>query len=108
MKKNYLLMGLVLALVGGFSLAALSKEGNLEFTSTTVNNHSHMFTLGKADLETPPAEGISRMTTTNSNHNHMVTLTKQQLENIKNGMEEVVKTSEVGMHTHEFTFKKMK
>jgi len=65
-----------------------------------------MFTLNKADIDTPPAEGISRSTSTDSGHSHMVTITKEQLTNLKNGMKETIKTSVVGDHNHEFTFSK--
>jgi tRNA U34 5-carboxymethylaminomethyl modifying GTPase MnmE/TrmE len=105
MRKNYFLAGLGLTLLVFFSLTALSHEESKEFTSTSVNNHTHTFTLNKADLDTPPAEGISRATSSSANHTHTVTLTKEQLGHIKMGMEQTVKTSIDSGHSHDFTFK---
>ena len=106
-RKSYLLLGLAIGLVGLFSLAASQNEGQTkDFISTSVSNHTHLFTLNKADIDNPPAEGISKATSTDAGHSHMVTITKEQLANLKNDMKETIKTSVVGGHDHEFTFSK--
>jgi hypothetical protein len=106
-RKNYLLLILAIGLVGLFSLAAPQNEGQTKvFTSTNGTGHTHSFTLSKADIDNPPAEGISKATSTDSGHNHQVTLTKERLMNLKKGMKVTIKTSVDAGHDHEFTFSK--
>jgi hypothetical protein len=106
-RKNCLLLILTIGFVGLFLLAAPQDEGQTKvFTSTNGTGHTHSFTLSKDDIDSPPAEGISKATSTDSGHSHKVTLTKEQLANLKNGMKVTIKTSVDGGHDHEFTFSK--
>lgn len=76
------------------------------WTSSVVEAHSHQFTIRVADLDQPPAEGMTGDTTSVSAHSHVVTLTQANLKQIGGGGTVAIDTSMAGTpaHAHTFTF----
>jgi hypothetical protein len=119
-----------LKVLGGGSLAALAgsvltscKSGTTTptnptskaFTSTTANGHAHTFTVQKAEVDTPPAGGISRQTSAptdaySGNHTHAFTMTQADLTSVKNGTSVTISSGDydagTGPHHHDFTISK--
>ena len=75
------------------------------FTSTSANSHSHSFTIQNADVQSPPAAGISGDTSSSSSHTHTFAMTQAQLQSVMGGGSVVITSgiSDVGgNHTHDF------
>jgi hypothetical protein len=72
------------------------------FSSSTTLSHSHNVTLLKAEVDSPPASGISHSTTASSGHSHTVIMTQDQLLACKNGDTVAVDTTTVNDHHHTF------
>jgi hypothetical protein len=66
----------------------------LNFTSTTVNGHSHSLGLEVAILESPPPSGVQPVTSQVESHVHTVTLTMEDLQAIQ-ANQAVTKTTSV-------------
>jgi hypothetical protein len=65
--------------------------------------------LDKADVETPPAGGITETTSNNSAHTHSFAMTQAELTTVNGGGSVTVTSgsSDVGgAHTHTFTITK--
>ena len=93
----------------GYTTTPPNPDTSRTFASTSVNSHTHSVTIEKADVQTPPAAGISKTTTSNSAHTHSFTLTQAQLATINGGGSVTVTSgsSDVGgAHTHDFTISK--
>jgi hypothetical protein len=111
----------ILCLVAGAAVLALISFGvagckssttpstSKTFTSNLVNGHTHAMTITQAEVQTPPASGISSDTTSNSGHTHSFDMTQAELQQVNGGTSVTVTTgsSDVGgAHTHTFTITK--
>lgn len=93
----------------GSSPYSPSTSTSRTFTSTSVNGHTHTFTIQKADVQTPPASGISGNTSTSSGHMHSFEMTQTQLQTVMGGGSVVITTgisSVGGDHSHDITITK--
>jgi hypothetical protein len=77
-------------------------------TSTYVLNHSHTVCVPLADINAPPAAGMTYTTSSASSdlvtsHNHQVSLTQAQLMSLAAGQTIVMTTSVSQSHTHDFS-----
>lgn len=80
-----------------------SKDGDLRFTSSAVENHTHDVTITMAEV-TSPAGDVSRDTTSSSGHMHTVVLSTADLAQIGNGQTVTKETTVTEGHSHTFTF----
>lgn len=73
-------------------------------TSSTVLSHNHTVCVPLADLNGPPAAGMTYSTSNASTdgHVHQVTLSQAQLMSIAGGQTVSVTTTIVESHTHDF------
>ena len=123
-RKEFLQTGLG-GLAGVLASAALMKCGSSPngptstasqtFASTSANNHSHTLTIQKADVESPPAAGISGVTSSASAssgyssapHTHTFAVTQAQLQSVMGGGSVVITSGitadATGNHSHDFT-----
>ncbi len=79
------------------------------FESTLNNGHTHAVTITQADVQSPPAAGISLVTSMDSGHTHTFDMTQAQLMTLNGGTAVTVTTgvSDVtGAHTHDFALTK--
>jgi hypothetical protein len=79
------------------------------FTTSSDNAHTHQVTLTKAEVENPPAAGVSKTTTSASAHTHSFVMTQGELMTVDGGGSVTVTTgsSDVGgAHTHTVTISK--
>jgi hypothetical protein len=70
--------------------------------STNVGGHTHTLCVLQADLDHPPAGGVT-YTTSSAGHTHTVSLTQAQLTTIAGGGSVTVTTSTASDHHHQFT-----
>lgn len=88
--------------------AAPTKSGTQNiYTSSNVNSHIHTFSIDDTSFATPPAAGVSGDTSSNAGHTHSVSVSMAQLQQVATGQSVTVATSNVGNHTHVFTFTKI-
>jgi hypothetical protein len=79
------------------------EDGNIIYTSSRTNLHSHSFPIPTGTFGAPPPQGISGNTTIAQAHVHTLTLSQTDLQRAANGETVKVPTStEVG-HLHVFT-----
>jgi hypothetical protein len=79
------------------------------FSSSSENGHSHTYTIQKAEVESPPAAGISGSTSSTSGHSHSFAMTQAELQSVMGGGTAVITTGSVdsgGLHAHTFTITK--
>jgi hypothetical protein len=76
------------------------------FTSTSDNGHAHTITIQRAEVQNPPAAGITRQTSSNTGHTHQFSMTQAELMTVNGGGNVVVVTSVVDLHSHTFTITK--
>ena len=94
---------------GGSSPTSPTPTTSKIFTSTNVNGHSHTFTIQNADVQSPPAAGISGDTSSSGGHTHTFAMTQAQLQSVMGGGSVVVTSGSSavgGNHTHDFTIAK--
>jgi hypothetical protein len=97
----------MLILPAGWAVSGCSDDdddGDLLFTSSTIDGHSHQITLTMAELQSPPTSGLSRDTSSNDGHTHRVELSADDLSRINLRQTVSKETSLVNGHTHTFTF----
>ena len=112
-RREFLIRGLrggslLVLLPLGWTVAGCSSSSGptngLRFTSSTVQGHTHDFTIGMVDLTTPPASGITGDTTAAVGHMHAVSLSQNDLSQIEGGQTVSKDTSTVSGHMHTFQF----
>lgn len=113
----------ILAVISGAALLALLVVGvtgcgssttpsvtSHTFTSATVNGHSHTVVIDKADVQTPPALGLTETTSSSLSHTHTFDMTQAQLMTVNSGTAVVITTGTTdaagGLHAHDFTISK--
>jgi len=77
------------------------------YTSSTVQAHSHTFSLDDASISAPPTDGVSGDSSVDQGHSHTVAITMAQLQQVSMGSSVQVTTGDAGGHTHVFTFVKI-
>jgi hypothetical protein len=77
-----------------------------EFFSTTIESHFHNLTVYKSDVTNPPAAGVTRETTSVNGHTHTFTMTHDELAMLNNGQVINHTTSDTNSHHHLFTISK--
>ena len=80
--------------------------GEMTFTSTTVKDHNHKFSLLRSEIDFPIPGGISRNSSLDDNHVHSVGLTQSELLLLKKGGEVVINDNPLGGHGHSYTLSK--
>ncbi len=79
------------------------------FTSATVNSHMHTVVIDKADVQTPPAAGLTETTSSSSGHTHTFDMTQAQLMTVNGGTAVTITTGTAtvgGVHAHDFIITK--
>jgi hypothetical protein len=85
-----------------------TQSGGMDlYTSSTVQAHSHTFSLDDASISAPPADGVSGDSSTDQGHSHTVAISMAQLQQVSTGSSVQVTTGDAGGHTHVFTFVKI-
>ena len=87
--------------------APTQSNGMDVYTSSTVSQHHHTFTLDDAAIATPPADGVSGDTSTDGMHSHSVAISSDQLAQVAAGDSVEITSGVAGSHTHVFTFVKI-
>jgi hypothetical protein len=77
------------------------------YTSSTVQAHSHTFSLDDASISAPPTDGVSGDSSDVQGHTHTVAITMAQLQQVSTGSSVQVTTGDAQGHTHVFTFVKI-
>jgi hypothetical protein len=77
------------------------------YSSSTVQQHFHTFSLDDASVTSPPAAGVMGDTSVDSDHSHTVTISADQLTQVSMGQSVDITTGVAGAHTHVFTFTKI-
>lgn len=112
MLRREVFAGFVLLAITPVALACSSGDDDAAQASsckgvgaTTTNDagHTHFVCVAQADLDSPPAAGMTYTTTVNSGHSHSVTLTAEQLTSIAGGHSVTVTTSTDDGHSHQVT-----
>jgi hypothetical protein len=80
--------------------------GGQVFTSTNVDNHTHTVTFSRSDVESPPANGITKSTSSSAGHSHSFSMTQAQLQTVNGGTAVQVSDSLVSGHQHAYTITK--
>jgi hypothetical protein len=76
-------------------------------TSLCTSNHVHTFDISTADLQSPPADGLTGSTSTYEGHKHAIALSQADLASLHaGGTVEVISGASDG-HTHLFKFRAM-
>ncbi len=75
------------------------------FTSQETQGHNHTITITKAEVQNPPAGGISRETSANG-HTHTFTMSAAELNAVNSGTAIEVVTGDTSGHNHIFTISK--
>jgi hypothetical protein len=78
--------------------------GELQFTSSAVEGHTHDFSISMQDLSQPPSTGVSGNTTAAAGHVHVVSLSQAELGEIQANQVVSKDTSVVAGHMHTFQF----
>jgi len=79
------------------------------YTTTDADNHNHSARLYNTNLNSPPAAGVSDTSTTVENHSHGFTITQNQLTSINSGSQIMISLTsatnpDTGVsHTHNVT-----
>ncbi len=76
------------------------------FTSSLVNDHTHVVTMSKSEIQSPPAAGITLTTSANQNHTHTLAMTRDELTTVNGGTTVSVLTSTDQGHNHSFMISK--
>ncbi len=76
------------------------------FTGTNVQSHTHSVTVRKADVQNPPAGGVSYTTSSNSGHSHTLSLSQAELQSVNAGTPVTVMDSLVSSHQHQYQISK--
>jgi hypothetical protein len=88
--------------------AAPTQSGGMDiYISSTVQAHSHSFSLDDTAISAPPADGISGDSSVEEGHSHTVAVSMAQLQQVSTGSSVQVTTGDAGGHTHVFTFVKI-
>ncbi len=77
------------------------------YTSTTVSQHSHTFSLDDTAISAPPTDGVNGDSSTAQGHSHTVAISMAQLKQVATGSSVQVTSGDAGGHTHVFTFVKI-
>ena len=114
-RKEFLLAGLA---ASAGALAALTQSRcssstsppppttQRAFTSTNVNGHTHQITIQRAEVQTPPAGGISRQTSSGGGHTHTFTMSQAQLQTCMGGGSVTLNDAVTDLHQHSYTITK--
>jgi hypothetical protein len=85
-----------------------TQSGGMDvYTSTTVSQHSHTFTLDDTAISAPPADGVNGNSSVAQAHSHTVAISMAQLQQVSTGSSVQVTSGDTGGHTHVFTFAKV-
>jgi len=76
------------------------------FTSSSNSGHSHSVTITRAEIENPPANGISRPTSSSSGHTHTFSMSQAQLQAVNSGNQVTINDSVSDGHNHQYTIQK--
>jgi hypothetical protein len=81
------------------------------FTSSVAESHTHTVAIARAEIDSPPAGGISRDTSITSGHSHTFAMTQADLATVAGGGSVNVNTSTEAPaysapHFHTFTISK--
>ncbi len=87
--------------------APTQSNGMDVYTSSTVSQHSHTFTLDDTAITTPPSAGVSGDSSDVGMHTHTVAISMDQLTQVGMGQSVQVTSGVAGGHTHVFTFVKI-
>ena len=88
--------------------AAPTQSGGMDvYTSSTVSQHHHTFTLDDSAISSPPTDGVSGDSSTDGMHSHTVAISAAQLGQVANNESVQVTSGVAGAHTHVFTFVKI-
>jgi len=77
------------------------------YISSTVQAHSHSFSLDDTAISAPPADGVSGDSSVEEGHSHTVAVSMAQLQQVSTGSSVQVTTGDAQGHTHVFTFVKI-
>jgi hypothetical protein len=77
------------------------------YTSSTVSQHHHTFTLDDSAIAAPPSAGVSGDSSTDGAHSHTVSISADQLSQVAMGGSVKITCGASGGHTHVFTFVKI-
>lgn len=81
--------------------------GNVIYTSSNVNLHSHTFAVAQSLVISPPSGGISGNTSEAQLHVHTLVITEEQLRQAAALQTVKVRTGDTLGHTHVFTIVKV-
>jgi hypothetical protein len=85
-----------------------TQSGGMDvYTSSTVSQHSHTFSLDDTAISAPPAAGVNGDSSVSGGHSHTVAISADQLQQVSTGSSVQVTTGDAGGHTHVFTFVKI-
>jgi hypothetical protein len=85
-----------------------TRSGGMDvYTSTTVSQHSHTFSLDDTAISAPPTDGVNGDSSTAQGHSHTVAISMAQLQQVATGSSVQVTSGDAGGHTHVFTFVKI-
>ena len=87
--------------------APTQSNGMDVYTSSTVSQHHHTFTLDDSAIAAPPSAGVSGDSSTDGGHSHTVTISADQLSQVAMGGSVEITCGASGGHTHVFTFVKI-
>ena len=76
------------------------------FTSSSSSGHTHTVTITRAQVENPPAAGITLTTSSSGGHTHTFSMSQKQLQNVNNSQTETITDSTVSNHTHQYQISK--
>ncbi len=77
------------------------------YSSSTVEQHFHTFSLDDASISTPPSGGVMGNTSIDSDHSHTVAISADQLTQMSMGQSVDITSGVTESHTHLFTFTKI-
>ena len=97
---------LIILLTGCRSPSSPIPGEEMTFTSSSEQSHTHVVTLFRSDIESPPASGISMETSISAGHFHQMTMTQQELIAVNNGTTVSIVTTVDSGHSHAFQIMK--
>ena len=76
------------------------------FTSTSNSGHTHTVAITRAQVENPPAAGITLTTSSSGGHNHTFSMSQAQLQSVNSGSQVTINDSVSDGHNHQYTIQK--